>query len=187
MGALESALAALARWLDDAAIPYMVIGGFANLVWGEPRLTRDLDVTVSVPPDALAETIRRMTSRFPPRVPDPAGFVRETRVLPVTVGSIPTDIIFAALPYEELAIARAIPIEIEGSRVAVCSPEDLILHKLVSPRPRDADDVVGIFRARGKQLDLKYLGPRVEELASVLERRELRDLYDELKRKFCAP
>jgi hypothetical protein len=43
----EQALVRLAQLLSEHGIPYMVIGGLANAVWGEPRTTLDIDVTVS--------------------------------------------------------------------------------------------------------------------------------------------
>ena len=39
-------LAHVGASLDEAGIAYMVVGGHAVLLHGEPRLTRDLDVTV---------------------------------------------------------------------------------------------------------------------------------------------
>ena len=43
MSRLEKTLARLAEFLDGAGVAYMVIGGFANLHWGKPRLTQDLE------------------------------------------------------------------------------------------------------------------------------------------------
>lgn len=43
----EEHLAKLAQALDRKNLPYMLIGGQAVLVHGEPRLTRDLDVTLA--------------------------------------------------------------------------------------------------------------------------------------------
>ena len=36
----------IALELDSRAIPYRVVGGQAVLLYGEPRLTRDIDVTL---------------------------------------------------------------------------------------------------------------------------------------------
>jgi hypothetical protein len=44
---------AIARSLDGKGIPYMLIGGQAVLVHGEPRLTRDIDITLGVGPEGL--------------------------------------------------------------------------------------------------------------------------------------
>ncbi|MDI3467220.1 MAG: hypothetical protein OJF50_006041 [Nitrospira sp.] len=45
----------LATALDLAKIPYMIIGGQAVLLYGEPRLTRDIDVTLGI--DGIASRI----------------------------------------------------------------------------------------------------------------------------------
>jgi len=41
----ESALVRVARFLDRHAVPYMIIGGVANLVWGISRATVDIDMS----------------------------------------------------------------------------------------------------------------------------------------------
>jgi hypothetical protein len=184
MAELDDALTTLAAWLEREHVPYMVIGGFAVTVWGEPRFTRDLDVTVSVPGDRLNSTIHRISAEFPPLVTNPVKFVNETRVLPMMVQSTPVDLIFAALPYEEAAIARARRVNLTSGSVQICSPEDLILHKIVSQRPRDHEDVEGVFRYRHAELDYAYLNPRVEELADALADSNMRDWYRRLRQRW---
>ena len=186
MPELDDALTTLASWLDQEHVPYMVIGGFAVTVWGEPRFTRDLDVTVSVPADQLQSMIERICSKFNSLVTDPVKFVTDTRVLPIMVDSVPADLVFAALPYEEAAIGRAKIIKLKNASVRICSPEDLILHKIVSPRPRDREDIEGVFRYRHAELDYSYLDPRVEELADALADRNMLDWYLALRRRWTA-
>jgi len=184
MPELDDALVELSSWLTENEIRHMVIGGFAVTVWGEPRFTRDLDVTVSVPADKFGQIIDRICARFPSLSGDPHKFVTETRVLPIMVEAVPVDLIFAVLPYEEDAIARARPIHLKDASVPVCSPEDLILHKIVSPRPRDHEDIEGVFRYRHAELDYGYLDPRVEELADALSDRNMLDWYRRLRERW---
>ena len=42
MSRLEQALVTVARFLEQHHVPYMVIGGIANVVWGRPRTTLDV-------------------------------------------------------------------------------------------------------------------------------------------------
>jgi hypothetical protein len=44
----EKILARLGATLDESNLPYMIIGGQAVLLYGEPRLTRDIDITLGV-------------------------------------------------------------------------------------------------------------------------------------------
>jgi predicted nucleotidyltransferase len=39
-------LRAITKLLDDAEIPYMVVGSFASMAHGEPRTTHDLDIVI---------------------------------------------------------------------------------------------------------------------------------------------
>jgi len=44
----ESLLKKLSQELNLQSIPYMVIGGQAVLLYGEPRLTKDIDITLGM-------------------------------------------------------------------------------------------------------------------------------------------
>jgi hypothetical protein len=177
MNPQESALVQLAQNLDRAGLPYMVIGGMANAVWGVSRATLDVDATIWTDRDP-AELIPVFDGPFRVRPSDPAAFVRQTRVLPLeTHEGVRLDLVFGQLPYEQEAIQRAIIRDVSGTPVRFCTAEDLVLMKLVSSRPRDREDVHGILVTRGTTLDLAYLSPRVDELADLLERPEIRDDY----------
>jgi hypothetical protein len=174
MTSQEDALADLARILDELSVPYMIIGGLANARWGEPRATLDIDATLWLAETRIPELVEALAPRFSPRVADPESFVSETRVLPVeTADGLGADLILGLLPFEEEAIRRAKPTEIQGRPVRFCTAEDLILLKIVSERVQDRADVRGIARRRKGQLDLEYLEPRVQELADLLERPEI--------------
>jgi hypothetical protein len=174
MTSLERALIELARTFNNNGIPYMIIGGMANAVWGEPRATLDIDATVRVAEEEINNIISLLADLYEPRVSDPTAFVEETRVLPLhSKDGVPIDVIFGILPFEEQAIARSVEVVVAGTPVRFCTPEDLILHKIVSERERDLQDVRGIVLRRLKSLDLAYLEPRIRELADALERPEL--------------
>jgi hypothetical protein len=184
MGQLEEALQSVVLVMEEQGLPYMLIGGMANLVWGEARTTQDIDITVQVDPAALPDTVTRLVQAFRALPENPLAFVERTRVLPVvTLNGIRADIIFAELPYQEEAIRRARPVTFGETIVRVCSPEDLIIHKIISERPKDLDDVKGLVRTQGPRLDRTYLDPLVFGLAADLERPEIRRYYLSLWRK----
>ena len=54
----EELLKRLAVALDAAGLPYMVFGGQAVLLYGEPRLTRDIDITLGVDTSQAAGVLR---------------------------------------------------------------------------------------------------------------------------------
>lgn len=170
LSAIDQALVALHRTLAELAVPHMVIGGLANAVWGVPRATLDIDVTLWVEDPAIGGVIRSLCARFGCLTGDPEAFVRRTRVLPVEAAGVKADLIFGVLPYEREAIGRAVTRPVGGEPVPFCTAEDLVLHKIVSERERDRDDVREVLRVQRGKLDLAYLEPRVRELASLLDR-----------------
>ena len=184
MGQLEDALHSVVSVLEGQGLPYMLMGGMANLVWGEARTTQDIDITVQVDPAQLSDTVTRLTQIFRALPENPLAFVKRTRVLPiVTANGIRADLIFAELPYQEQAIRRARPVTLGDRAVRVCSPEDLIIHKIISERSKDLDDVRGIVRTQGSHLDRAYLDPLVFGLAADLGRPEIHRYYLSLWRK----
>ena len=79
----EEILSRIGSCLKKHNIPYMIIGGRAVLLYGEPRLTRDIDITLGISPERLKEllTVVRELSLKP--IPeDIESFVQQTMVLP---------------------------------------------------------------------------------------------------------
>jgi hypothetical protein len=180
MTPLDRAVHDITQVLESLHIEYAIIGGIANAVWGEPRATIDVDVTVSVDEEDLAKRIATIGARFRPSVSDPVAFVQQTRVLPLdTREGVRIDVIFALLPFEFDAIRRASRVSIAGRTVHVVTAEDLVLMKIISERPRDLADAEAIVRRRAKELDRGYLEPRVCELATALEREDILDRWRE--------
>jgi hypothetical protein len=129
---------------------------------------------ISVENEVLPETVAAIAKHFRTAVADPTPFVQQTRVLPVDSDEgIRIDVIFALMPFELDAIRRARRVPLAGRVVAVATPEDLVLMKIVSERPRDLADAEALVRRRGSTLDRAYLEPRIRELASLLEREEI--------------
>ena len=174
MTSLDRALLAIAGVLHREGIPYMVIGGLANAVWGEPRATVDVDVMLKLEDDMIPEIISTRKSDFRILPENPMDFIGKTRVLPIeTREGIRIDLIFVFIPFEEEAVRRAVSITIQGEPVAFCTPEDLILMKIISTRMQDQVDVDRLLDRRQDTLDLAYLKPRVEELALLLDKPEI--------------
>lgn len=168
----ERLLARLAAAFDRAGIGYMVIGGQAVQLYGEPRLTRDIDVTLAAGVDGLPSVLDLCAEQdLKVLVDQPAEFVRETMVLPALEESsgIRVDFIFSFSPYERQAINRARAVELGAARVRFAAVEDLIVHKLVAGRPRDIEDVRAVL-AKNPGLDRQYTEHWLAEFDQALSR-----------------
>jgi len=104
---IENLIKKVAQYLDEDNIPYMIIGGQAVLLYGTPRLTRDIGITLGIDTDKfpLVEDICRKSGlKLLPE--NPEDFAVETKVLPAedTHLRIRVDFIFSFTPYEAQAI-----------------------------------------------------------------------------------
>jgi predicted nucleotidyltransferase len=176
----KTLLERIAVGLANAGLPYMVFGGQAVLLYGEPRLTRDIDVTLGVDPSELARVIDVIQSlSFRILTENAAEFVRETLVLPAIdpKTGIRIDFVFSLSQFERAAIERSRTIDVDGVGVQFVSLEDLIVMKLLAARPRDLEDVAAILR---KNRDFnrshveKWLREFDQELNTRLEEQFLR-------------
>lgn len=178
-------LARLARELDRAGIAYMVIGGQAVQLYGEPRMTRDIDVTLGLDAtglDRVTALCRSVGLRV--LVNDPARFVRDTMVLPAVedASGIKVDFVFSFSAYERQALGRSRPVEINGQPVRYSSLEDLLIHKLVAGRARDIEDT-RLILAKNPNWDRPYVERWLSELDRALSldlKTRLRDLLRSL-------
>lgn len=111
--------------------------------------------------------------------------MRETFVLPTVQEStgIRVDLIFSTTPYEAQAIEHAVQVRIGGATVPFASAEDLILHKLFAGRPRDVEDVRGVLRRKGANLDWSYVEKWAREFAEVPGREDLPGIVVRLRRE----
>lgn len=145
----EELLKQLALALDKAKLPYMVFDGQAVLLYGEPRLTRDIDVTLGIDTSAAPRLLRVIGDlQWRVLVNEVDGFLRQTFVLPVLDPKSNTriDFVFSLTEYERRAIDRGKIVSLGGIDVRFVSLEDLIVMKIVAGRPRDLEDVISVIR-----------------------------------------
>ena len=135
------------------------------LLYGEPRLTRDIDVTLGAGTDRLRDVLVAL-GEIPlrPLPEDPSDFVERTMVLPALhdATGVRVDLVFSFTPYEQEAIARARAVTLGGEKVRFASPEDVIIHKVFAGRPRDLEDVASIVRNQA-DLDRAYIRRWLQE------------------------
>lgn len=155
----EKLLSKIGKALTEKNIPYMIIGGQAVLIYGEPRLTKDIDITLGINTDRLNE-ILEIIKKIPLKLlhKDINDFVNKTMVLPSIHEDtgIRVDFIFSYTPYERQAINRSKQIRILKTGVCFASPEDVIIHKIFAGRPRDIEDV-RIILLKNPNIDKRYI------------------------------
>ncbi len=166
----ERLLKKIAFHLKRASIPYMVIGGQAVLLYGEPRLTRDIDITLGIGVEELGKVkkiLRTMGLKI--LVKKDEEFVAKTLVLPAMDGQsgIRIDFTFSYSLYERQAIERAKEIKLGRTSVRFASLEDLLIHKVIAGRPRDFEDVRTVL-LKNPKYDLRYIQKWLSEFDKSL-------------------
>jgi predicted nucleotidyltransferase len=181
---LEAAVQ-VARWLEKEGIPHFFIGGIALQYWGEPRLTRDVDVTVLVAGEKLDAFLEKVTKAFKPRLPDASDFARRHRVLLIeTESGVPVDISLGIPGYEEEVWAHSIEVEFHPfGKLRLISAEDLIIHKCVAGRARDVEDVVSILVKQQLKIDKEYIKSWLHSFREVVEEHDPLELFESALKK----
>jgi len=166
----QKILRRVAQELKQASIPYMVIGGQAVLLYGEPRLTRDIDVTLGIGVSELARIKKILPAMgLKVLVKKDQEFVERTMVLPTKdrETGIRVDFIFSFSPYERQAIGRARGVKVGRIQVKFASLEDVVIHKVVSGRPRDLEDIKSIL-VKNRKYDSNYISGWLKEFDQSL-------------------
>lgn len=179
MKPLLAAAAEVQHFLRGAGERFCFIGGIALQRWGEPRFTRDVDLTLLCPYGAEARPVDRLLGAFAPRIADARDFALKNRVVLLRSRSgIPMDIALGALPYEERCVSRASEFDFGEGALVTCSAEDLIVLKAFAARGRDWADIESVVIRCSRSLDWNLIFEELEPLAVV---REVPGLLDRLR------
>jgi len=161
-------------------IPYMIIGGQAVLLYGEPRLTKDIDITLGAGVEKLPIVLDAMKALgLRAETEDIDSFVSRTMVLPAAdpKSGIRIDFIFSFTPYEQQAIKRARKVLYDDVPVRFASLEDVVIHKTVAGRARDIEDIKSILR-KNPGHDKEYIRKWLSAFDQVVENKCLQTFDD---------
>jgi hypothetical protein len=120
--------------LEGAQLPFMLTGSFAMAYYGKPRMTRDLDIVVSLGEDDVSELVAVLSPDFYIDADSVRSAVASQRLFNLMhlATSIKVDLIVRkGSEYRQVEFARRRPVELNGVKTWIVSREDLILSKLV--------------------------------------------------------
>ncbi len=165
-------LAYVVRALDERAIPYLIVGSIASMAYGEPRLTRDIDIVVDLRP----EHVECLCAAFPadefyvslPAARQAVARRHQFNVIHPTSGNKIDFMIARSDAWGREQLARA-KLELQPGTVAsVAAPEDVILSKLLYYREGHSDkhlrDVAAMLQVSGDEIDRSYVARWAKEL-----------------------
>ncbi len=159
---------------------YLVIGGIAAGVMGEPRVTGDIDFCIFIKKKGIKDFLEKAKKegfKFDQR--EVIKKVEETGTFKIWCEDFHIDFIIASTKFEEKAFKRRQKITFQKIEAFFPSVEDLILSKIIPGRLQDIIDAEKIVIRNFDQLDIKYLQNWAQKLSDEAE--DLR-IWNELER-----
>lgn len=161
----------LARF-EEAEIPYMVVGSLSSIVYGEPRMTKDMDIVIDIP----AQDAGKFEFYFPFEgfYCPPQEILKDEIVNRGQFNLIYHDsglkidvIVRKQTPHSEEEFKRRQKISFwQGFGAYIASPEDVVLKKLDFYREGGSEkhlrDIRGILAST--QIDADYLNSWIQKL-----------------------
>jgi hypothetical protein len=160
-----------------------IIGGVAVQRWGEPRVTRDVDLSLLTGFGNEDSFVDLLLSHYAPRIGNPREFALRNRVILLkTRDGVGIDVSLAALPFEECVVSRASSYSFgPGLDLRTCSAEDLIVLKLFASRAIDIRDAETVALRQQKRLDWRYIEQQLTPLAELKDAPEILQTLQQLR------
>jgi hypothetical protein len=167
---------------------FCVIGGLAVHRWGNPRMTKDVDLTLLTGFGNEEFYVDEILAHFRPRRPDSRQLALMARVLLINASNaIPVDVALGALDYETHAVQRATPFEFApGCTLVTISADDLIVSKAFANRDQDWVDLHDIVLLQGKTVNWAYIEDHLTALCELKEDDEPISRLANLRARFPA-
>ncbi|MBN2035443.1 MAG: hypothetical protein JW768_01755 [Chitinispirillaceae bacterium] len=162
-------VAKLARVLESHSIPYVVGGSLASSLHGIPRATQDVDVVVDLKEhqvDPVAEALDndfffdREMARDAIRRRSSFNIIDKEEFFKIDLFIQKND----EVSEEELSRRKLHAIaDVQGQSIYLCSPEDIIAHKLYwyklgdGVSERQWSDALNVIKVQNQRLDIDYL------------------------------
>ena len=161
--------------LNRAAIPYMVTGAVASIVYGEPRVTHDVDLVVELDTRRIEDFVALFPAEefyCPPEAVIRAEISRETRghfnLIHRATGFKADIYPIGRDPLHGWAMSQRRSVEMDHTQVWVAPPEYVILRKLQYYQEGGSDkhlrDIQGILRMSGGTINRGELEARISQL-----------------------
>lgn len=162
----KTLLVKVAKLLDDLSIPYVLTGGLAVTIWGQPRTTQDADLIAEVQLRDVPKLFAGLQGL------SGAGYIDDLMMREAIEHNGEFNYIDPESgykidfwvpkesPFTRACFDRRVHVEMDGYPIWVVTPEDLIVSKLDWWRRGSAKsqyDIRWVMDAQGTRLDWQYI------------------------------
>ena len=170
--------------LEQSGVPYMLTGSYASSAYGMGRASQDIDLVISAGENQVRNLLEVLSQNdFYAESGAAMEACRRKSMFNAidNVTVIKVDFIFQknrSFSQEEFQRRQTAPVQ--GVELFVATAEDIVISKLewakIGESARQIEDVVGILKVRGKELDRPYIEKWVTELGLSSEWSRARQL-----------
>jgi len=179
--------------LNTMGVKYMVTGAVANIVYGEPRLTHDIDLVLEIE----AEDVEKIAKNFPLDqfyCPPIEVIVIESKrrmrghfnIIHHKTGFKADIYIAGDDPLHAWALQNKRRISIEGKNFWIAPIEYVILRKLEYYREGGSEkhlqDIAGMIEASGDQIDWPFLTEKIKQYKLKEQAGRIKTLNEKIKK-----
>jgi hypothetical protein len=160
--------------LNAIGMRYMVTGAVASIIYGEPRLTHDIDLVVELNPEQAEEVSKAFPLQefyCPPveiiKLEAGRGLHGHFNIIHHETGYKADIYILGRDKLHHWAMTSLKKIELEGEQVWLAPPEYVILRKLEYYREGGSEkhlrDIAGIMKLASDQINLQELTAKIKQ------------------------
>jgi hypothetical protein len=178
----------IARSLESAGIPFMIVGSIASITYSQPRFTNDVDIVIDPNAAQLSAWVSDLGDRFYASQEMAQEALRHRsmfNIIDLTTGLKVDLIIRKQRPFDIEQLQRRVPRNVEGALLQLATAEDIILAKLewnkITPSERQLRDVQGVAVMQLPTLDLAYLRKWAPELGVAAELEDVLRIAEEMQ------
>lgn len=176
--------------LNTIGIRYMVTGAVASIIYGEPRLTHDIDLVVELSSEKAEEIVKVFPSNEFYCPPVEIIKLEAGRQLHGHFNIIHHETGFKADMYilgqdklHHWAMSNLKRIELEGEQVWLAPPEYVILRKLEYYREGGSEkhlrDIAGMVKIASDQINFQELTTKIKQYALLKQWKKAQEIMEE--------
>jgi hypothetical protein len=172
---LDEKVGLLAQTLAAAQLPHAFGGAIALAYYATPRGTRDVDINVFLPARAFDRVLEAIVPLGvdPPTPAQRRSLARDEQVRLVWDGT-PLDLFFSYNELHDACLERLRRVAFGSERIAILSPEDLAIFKVLLARDKDWRDLREMLLAQGAAFDAAHATGWLERIVVLDDDRLIR-------------
>jgi predicted nucleotidyltransferase len=146
--------------LDHANVPYMLVGAFSSNYHGIPRSTEDVDIVIELNRPLTGEFSKLLGDNYEadPQLSFETNTGTQRQEFRVKGTLFKVELFrLSDDPFDQERFRRRTQVDLDGRRVWMPTPEDVIVMKLRWARVKDKEDVKDVISVQRDNLDWSYI------------------------------